>query len=153
MPIDPAHVGRADEPMSLLVDAGRLRFFAKATGQADPVYRDEVAAAAAGHPGLPVPPTFMFGIAMEAAEPFGYLTELGVDLGSLLHGTQSFDYHRMAYAGDTLTLNRRISDIYQKKGGALEFVVHESTVTNQRDELVATLLATSVIQHRQGASS
>ncbi len=45
----------------------------------------------------------------------------------------------MAYAGDTLHLQARITDIYEKKGGALDFVVRETRVTNQDGELVADL--------------
>ena len=45
----------------------------------------------------------------------------------------------MAYAGDTLQFETRIADIYDKKGGALNFVVRESRVTNQRGEHVADL--------------
>ena len=40
----------------------------------------------------------------------------------------------------------RIADIYDKKGGALEFVVRETRVTNQNGEHVADLR--SVIVHR-----
>ncbi|MNF16261.1 hypothetical protein D3C80_2192110 [compost metagenome] len=37
----------------------------------------------------------------------------------------------MAYAGDVLTFDASITDVYEKKGGALQFVVMESRVTNQ----------------------
>ncbi|MNP17480.1 hypothetical protein D3C76_1099140 [compost metagenome] len=45
----------------------------------------------------------------------------------------------MAHAGDTLRFDVRIADIYDKKGGALEFVVRETRVTNQHGEHVADL--------------
>ena len=49
--IDHRHIGhRASRRSSVQVEAGRLRFFAKATGQTDPVYADEAAARDAGHP-------------------------------------------------------------------------------------------------------
>lgn len=54
--IDRKYIGHAMPAFDVLVEKGRLRFFAKATGQTDPVYSDEAAARAAGHPGLPVPP-------------------------------------------------------------------------------------------------
>ena len=44
------------------VEAGQLRFFAKAIGETDPISSDEDAAKAAGHPALPVPPTFFFSL-------------------------------------------------------------------------------------------
>jgi hypothetical protein len=54
-----------------------------------------------------------------------------MDYRKLLHGEQRFSYHAMAYAGDKLTFEQRIEDIYDKKGGLLEFVVRETRVTNQ----------------------
>ena len=54
--IDRRHIGTQMPPFTVDVEASRLRFFAKATGQTDPVYSDEASARAAGHPGLPVPP-------------------------------------------------------------------------------------------------
>ncbi|MFO1327952.1 MAG: MaoC family dehydratase N-terminal domain-containing protein [Rubrivivax sp.] len=129
------------------VEKGRLRFFAKATGQTDPVYADEVAARAAGHPGLPVPPTFLFCLEMDAPDPAALRNRLGIDIAKILHGEQRFRYHRMAFAGDRLTFEQRVADLYDKKGGALEFMVRETRVTNQRGEHVADLVGTTVIRN------
>ena len=75
---------------------------------------------------------------------------LGMDYRSLLHGEQAFTYHRMAFAGDRLTFEQRIEDIYEKKGGLLEFVVRQTRVTNQRGELVAELRGVTVVRNRAG---
>ena len=48
--IDRSHIGHVCRRSTLPVEAGRLRFFAKATGETDPVYIDEAAARDAGHP-------------------------------------------------------------------------------------------------------
>ena len=45
---------------------GRLRFFAKAIGETDPVYTDDAAARDAGYPDLPAPPTFLFAAELDA---------------------------------------------------------------------------------------
>lgn len=145
--IDRRHIGHTLPPFQVEVEKGRLRFFAKATGQTDPVYIDEAAARAAGHPGLPVPPTFLFCLEMEAPDPAAVRELLGMDYRSLLHGEQGFTYHAMAYAGDTLTYNQRIADIYDKKGGALEFVVRTTRVTNQHAALVADLRCVTVVRN------
>lgn len=145
--IDRRFIGHAMPAFSADVEKGRLRFFAKATGQTDPVYADEAAAQAAGHPSLPVPPTFLFCLEMEAPDPAAIRNLLGMDYRSLLHGEQGFTYHRMAYAGDRLTFEQKIEDIYDKKGGALEFVVRLTRVTNQRGEHVADLRAVTVIRN------
>ena len=102
--IDKRFIGHVMPAFSAEVEKGRLRFFAKATGQTDPVYADEAAAHAAGYPSLPVPPTFLFCLEMEAPDPAAIRNLLGMDYRTLLHGEQGFRYHRMAFAGDTLTL-------------------------------------------------
>jgi acyl dehydratase len=150
--IDKRFIGHVMPTFSAEVEKGRLRFFAKATGQTDPVYADEAAARAAGFPSLPVPPTFLFCLEMEAPDPAAIRNLLGMDYRTLLHGEQGFTYHRMAFAGDTLTFEQRIDDIYDKKGGALEFVVRKTRVTNQRGEDVAELRAVTVIRNKVEAA-
>ena len=145
--LDKQFIGHELTPFSVDVEKGRLRFFAKATGQDDPIYRDDAAAKQAGHPSLPVPPTFLFCLEMDGPKPTEARDLLQMDLGKLLHGEQSFVYHAMAYAGDRLSYAGRIVDIYDKKNGALEFVVIESTVTNQHNALVAELRKVTVIRH------
>jgi acyl dehydratase len=145
--IDRRHIGHALPAFSVPVEAGRLRFFAKATGNTDPVYVDESAARDAGHPDLPVPPTFLFCLEMESPEPAALRTLLGIDYRRILHGEQQFTYHAMAHAGDRLRFEPRIADIYDKKGGALEFVRRETRVTNQHGELVAELTCLTVVRH------
>lgn len=68
--IDKSHIGALVSSHTQVVEAGRLRFFAKATQQQDACYSDEAAALDAGYPLLPVPPTFLFCLDMEAgAQP------------------------------------------------------------------------------------
>ena len=147
MPIDTKHIGHRFAPYSVNVEAGRLKFFAKAIGQTDPVYSDDAAAKAAGHPALPVPPTFLFCLEMDAPDPGAIRVLLDLPLPKVLHGEQRFTYHAMAHAGDTLTFEQRIADIYAKKGGLLEFVVRETRVTNQHGAHVADLHGITVVRH------
>lgn len=130
------------------VERGRLRSFARAIGETDPAYVDVDAARAAGHRDLPVPPTFFFSLGLEVPDPLGYLDLLGLDLGRVVHGEQSFVYHQMAYAGDTLVLQDRIADVYAKRGGALEFVAKDTEVTRD-DEALATTRSVIVVRRSE----
>lgn len=145
--IDRRHIGHALPAFSVPVEAGRLRFFAKATGNHDAVYVDETAARDPGHPGLPVPPTFFFCLEMDAPDPAAMRKLLAIDYRRILHGEQQFHYHAMAHAGDRLRFEPRIADIYDKKGGALEFVRRETRVTNQHGALVAELVCLTVVRN------
>ena len=72
---------------------------------------------------------------------------MGVDLGRVLHGEQRFTYLAPVCAGDTVTVRSTIADIYDKKNGALEFLVKDSTVSNQHQVVVATIRAIIVIRN------
>ena len=146
MSVSPDAVGRELATITTTIERGRLRFFAEAIGETDPLYTDLGAARAAGFPDLPVPPTFLFGLKLDQADPFGWIAELGIDMRFVLHGTQRFDYHAMAFAGDELHLGQRISEVYEKRGGALEFITIEAEVTRGGDA-IATLAETLVVRH------
>ncbi|ASK33865.1 acyl dehydratase [Alcanivorax sp. N3-2A] len=145
--IDQRFIGHCFEPFSAEVEAGRLRAFANAIGERDPLYRDLEAARAAGHPHLPVPPTFLFCLEMEAPDPGALRALLGIDIAKVLHGEQGFEYHRLVYAGERLTFEQRIGDIYSKKGGALEFVVRDTRVVDHQGTTVADLRCVTVVRN------
>lgn len=131
------------EPVVVTPERGRLALFARVTGQTDPIYSDVAAARAAGHPDLPVPPTFLFGLELEPPDPFGYLADLGIDLRQVLHGRQAFQYHAMAYAGDTLTLRSHIADVISR--ATLQILVKQTGVTRD-GELIADMGSTIVVR-------
>ena len=145
--LDKTKIGHEFPPFSCDVEKGRLLFFAKAIGETNPVYTDEEAARAAGHPAIPAPPSFMVTIDLDGAESIPMLDLLKLDIGRVLHGSQEFEYLGQIYAGDRITQQSKIVDIYDKKGGALEFVVLESSYKNQQDELVGRARQTLVYRN------
>jgi hypothetical protein len=145
--ISPTVIGRQLPPITSTIERGRLAFFAEAIGETDPIYHDVEAARAAGHPDLPALPTFVFGLRLTGADSFGWLTDLGVDVRFLLHGKQGFTYSSVAHAGDVVTLTPKIVDVYEKKGGALEFMITQTTVTKSDGTLIATMDETLVVRH------
>ena len=146
--VDRRHIGHTFPVHSADVEAGRLRLFAKATGETRAEYIDADAARSAGHPAIPAPPTFALCLDLEIPDPFAWLRELGIDLGRILHGGQRFRYLAPIYAGDRLTFASRIEDIYGKRGGALTFLIKTTGVTNQHGVTVAELHATVVVRGR-----
>jgi acyl dehydratase len=147
MAVSPDAIGLQLGSISMDIERGRLAAFARATGQLDPIYSDLDAAKNAGHRDVPVPPTFLFAIELEAPDPFVWAGQLGIDLKYVLHGEQRFDYHRVAYAGERLTATSSISDVYSKRGGALDFVVKKTVVTDESGAPVADLTSTIVVRN------
>ena len=145
--IDKKWIGH-ELPVSVLpIERSRLQFFAKAIGETDPIYTDPAAARDARYPDLPAPPTFLFAAELDSGTSDQLLADLQIPIAKLLHGEQRFSYHKPACAGDTVTVRSTVSDIYDKKNRAVEFVVKTSRATNQQDELVAELRTVIVCRH------
>lgn len=147
MTINRRFIGLESEDRFIDVEKGQLRLFAIAIGEMDPIYSEEGAAKAAGYRDIPAPPTFAFSLANVARAKTGSVRDMGVTPASVLHGEQSFEYHLPIYAGDRIRLKTKTVDIYEKKGGALEFVVQDTTAHNQYDELCVTSRAVLVIRN------
>ena len=146
--MDTSFIGHEFTPKDIIVEAGQLRFFAKSTREKNDIYWSEEAAIAAGHPSLPAPPTFLFSLDILAPNKDKSILELlGIDIGKILHAEQRFKYIRQIYAGDKITLNTKIADMYEKKGGALQFVVSEITATNQNNEIVGSMTSSLVVRN------
>lgn len=150
--IDKSHIGREFPAHAVDVEKGALLFFAKAVGEESPIYVDEQASRDAGYRGLLAPPTYAFSLNLAGPDGLGFLETLGIDIANVLHGEQSFEYFGEICAGDRLTLQGRVTDIYSKKGGALEFVVLEISVTNHLGELVCKLTNTTVVRNSDGGA-
>ena len=147
--IDKKHIGLQLPTVPFEVERGRLRFFAKATGETRPEYLDEAAAKAAGYRDLPAPPTFLMGADLDAGTMTTLLDTLGVPIARILHGEQSFTPHAPVCAGDVLSVESKISDIYSKKGGALEFIVKDSTIKDAQGETVVEARSVIVVRNPQ----
>ncbi len=147
MPVSPDAIGMVLPTISMDIERGRLAAFARATGATDPVYSDLDAAKNAGHRDVPVSPTFLFAIELEQADPFRWIRELEIDFKYVLHGEQRFDYHRVAYAGERLTANTTITDVFSKRGGALEFIIKKTAVTDEAGQPVADLTSSIVVRN------
>ena len=94
---------------------------------------------------------FLFAAELDSGATDRLLADLDVPITTILHGQQSFRYHRTACAGDVVTVDSHIADIYDRKNGALGFIVRESRAVNQRDELVAELRTVIVVRQETRA--
>lgn len=137
MPVDRSYIGKTGTPVTMHVERGKIREFAKAIKEDDPLYFDEeYAQREVG--GIMPPLTFLMTVAHwddGQGRP-----RVPRDLKRALHGEQEFEFLRPIYVGDVLTAVSRIADVYEKtgkRGGTMTFVVTETEFTNQRAEVVA----------------
>jgi acyl dehydratase len=129
---------------TVLVEEGRLRQFARATADRRPEYADQAAARDAGLPGMRVPATFLFCLEMERDEPWAFLDEIGVPRDGVLHGEQSFRYHRPVFSGESITFSSQIGDVHTKSGGRLQVITRDTVVTDPGGDAVAELRCTLI---------
>ena len=104
MPLNTAFVGKAfpyDE--AFFVGAEKIREFARAIGDDNPLYLDQDAARRAGYPDLIAPPTFAIAVIMKAQDKLLFDPDLGLDFSVVVHRDQRFVHHRPIHAGDVLT--------------------------------------------------
>jgi acyl dehydratase len=145
------HVGVVSEPRTADIEAGFLKFFAKATSETNPIYFDDEAAKAAGHPAILMPPTYLFSLQMsrpaKQGDVFDRENGFGIDMGRVLHGEQEFIHHKPIYAGDRITMTTKNEDVFAKKGGALEFIVQITRYQNQNGELCAESRQVTVVRN------
>lgn len=146
--VDASAIGMTFPPTQARVEPGRLRFFLETLGETNPIYREDAAAREAGFAARPIPPTYLFCLEMiDNDERFAILDALKVDIGRILHGEQKFVYRAPVQVGDELTFQSRITDVQQKKGGALTMIEITAGVTNQRGERVADCIRVVVVRN------
>lgn len=136
--IDRSIIGRTWPAWEVEIERGRLRLFAKAIGEERPIHVDEAAARAAGYRSIVAPPTFAYCLQADSPGGQAYLVEVGIPIAEVLHGEQTFTFHRVMCAGDRVRLTRRVVDTYEKRDGALVFVVFDTEV---RDVATGLLVA------------
>ena len=144
MPVDKSIIGRKGEPVTMHVERGKIREFARAIRDDDPLYFDE--AYAAREAGGIMPPLTFLQTVSHWDDGRGR-PRLPMDLKRVLHGEQEYEFLKPIVAGDVLTAVSRIVDVYEKpgkRGGSMNFAVTETEYRNQHGTLVARARAVSI---------
>jgi acyl dehydratase len=155
-------IGKKLPKATIVVERGPVARFAEAVLADSPIYSSATAAADAGFPAVPVPPTFTFiagywgSFAELQPEPEPDLANLGEilaelrkDGGLLLHGEQEFRYHKPVYVGMTLHSSGVVENISVKegKGGATMTAVNVRTdLADDSGEPVVTQIMTFLLR-------
>ena len=144
MPVDKSHVGKTGEPVVMHVERGKIREFAQAIKDDDPLYFDEDRALREAG-GILAPVTFLQTVSHwddGRGRP-----RVPMDLKRVLHGEQEYEFLEPIRAGDTLTVKSRIADVYEKpgkRGGTMTFAVTETEYRDAGGRLVARARAVGI---------
>ena len=151
MALDQALVGRTYPP-SRPYEVGRekIREFADAIGDPNPVYREPEAAKALGHPDVIAPPTFPIIFTLAAAGAAIADPEVGIDYARVVHGEQVFAYSRPVRPGDRLVSTVRIAAVRTAAGSDIMTV--EVAAATEEGEHVVTATSTIVARAPEDAA-
>jgi acyl dehydratase len=140
-------IGKESPPFVLTVERGKIKDFARAIGDDNPLYLDDRVGQASEWGDIIAPPTFLTTF-RDGADSATFLRELGTDISRVLHGEQEFEIHRPIRPGETFTCRSRVVDVYEKTGrsGPMAFVVRETVVTDTTNEIVASVRHITVVR-------
>jgi acyl dehydratase len=137
-------VGRVFAPISYAVGREKIREYANAVGETNPLHCDLVSARAAGHADLVAPPMFAVVYTSPAIGPAFLDPAVGMDFARMVHGAQEFTWGPLVVAGDEIVTEVEVADISDR--GGMGFYVFESRSDNQRGERVCTGKWTCIVR-------
>ena len=114
MPVNPKAIGKSYPPVSYAVGREKIREYAAAVGETNPLHHELEAARSAGYP----------------------------DFAMLVHGSQEFNWGPVVIAGDEISTTATVQDVTER--GGLRFFVFESVSENQRGDTVCTGIWTNI---------
>jgi acyl dehydratase len=137
-------IGTTYPPTTYAVGREKIREYAFAVGESNPLYLDVEAARAAGYDDVVAPPMFAVVFSMPAVAQGMFDPDVGIDFSRLVHAGQEFEWGPLVTAGDEITTTAEVSDI-SERGGRGHFVF-ESTSVNQRGETVCVGRWTNIVR-------
>jgi acyl dehydratase len=144
MPVSTAAVGKRYPPTVYAVGREKIREYALAVGETNPLYLDPETARAAGHPDVVAPPMFVVVYSAGALGPAIFDPEVGIDFARLVHGGQEFRWGPLVVAGDEITTTVTVKDISERAGNGS--FVFESHSTNQDGATVCVGTWTNIVR-------
>jgi acyl dehydratase len=142
--IETRAIGKSYPPVTYAVGREKVREFAAAVGETNPLYSDVEVARAAGYADVVAPPMFAVVYSSRAVGPAVLDPEVGINFAMLVHGAQEFRWGPLVVAGDEIATKATVKDI--SKRGDMGFYVFESVSTNQRGETVCTGTWTNIVR-------
>jgi acyl dehydratase len=134
MAISTAAIGKTYAPVTYAVGREKIREYARAVGETNPLHLDLDRARDEGYGDLVAPPMFCVVYCGPALGPAMFDPEVGIDFARLLHSGQEFRWGPLVIAGDEVSTALTVKDISAR--GEMGFYTFESVSTNQDGDTV-----------------
>jgi acyl dehydratase len=137
-------VGKSYPSTLYAVGREKIKEYALAVGETNPLHLDPEAARAAGFRDVVAPPMFCVVYCGQAMGPPLFDPEVGINFALMVHGGQEFVWGPLVVAGDEITTTVSVKSIEERAGNG--FYVFESRSTNQDGETVCTGAWTNIVR-------
>jgi len=137
-------VGKSYPATTYAVGREKVKEYALATGETNPVHLDPVAARDAGYPDVVAPPMFCVVFSAPALAPAIFDPEVGMNFALMVHGGQEFRWGPLVVAGDEISTTVTVSSIEERDGKG--FYVFASTSTNADGATVCVGTWTNIVR-------
>jgi acyl dehydratase len=144
MPVNTQAVGKTYEPALYAVGREKIKEYARAVGETNPVHLEVQAARDAGYADVVAPPMFAVVYSAPAVGPPIFDPDLELNFAMMVHGAQEFEWGQLVVAGDEITTTARVKDIFEKDGRG--YYVFESISANQSGEQVCRGTWTNIVR-------
>ena len=134
MAVNTNAVGKSYAPLTYAVGREKIREYAFAVGETNPLHIDVEVAREAGYADVVAPPMFCVVYCGVALGPAMFDPEVGIDFARLLHSAQEFHWGPLVVAGDEIETTVTVKDISERSGTG--FYVFETVSTNQDGDTV-----------------
>jgi acyl dehydratase len=137
-------VGKSYPATLYAVGREKVKEYALATGETQPLHLDHRAARAAGYADVVAPPMFAVVYSAPAMGPPLFDPEVGIDFALMVHGGQEFKWGPLVVAGDEIETTVSVKSIAERAGNG--FYVFESVSTNQDGHTVCVGTWTNIVR-------
>src|SRR4030088_266028 len=109
-------IGKTYAPTTYAVGREKIREYASAVGETNPLYFDVEAARAGGYADVVAPPMFAVVYAARSVAPAVLDPEVGINFAMLVHGSQEFRWGPVVVAGEEISTTTTVKDIAERGG-------------------------------------
>ena len=137
-------VGKQYPSITYAVGREKIKEYARAVGETNPVHLDVEAARAAGYADVVAPPMFAVVYSAPAVGPGIFDPDVGINFAMMVHGAQEFLWGKPVVAGDEITTTASVKDVSERDGKG--FYVFESRSVNQNGDEVCVGTWTNIVR-------
>ncbi len=141
-----APIGKRFPPVSYVIGREKIREYARAVGETNPIHYDVAVARAAGYEDVVAPPMFVVVYSSGAIGPAMLDDEIGIDFDHLVHGAQEFVWNRVLVAGEEVHTTITLDEVRTLDAANVTYYVFGAETVDAAGEVVSTGVWTNIVR-------